>query len=71
MVESEKHCQEQNAYEARHYAGYNAGDNGFPILFQQVELLVQRDRKADGRRGQQETDGVCARGIDPVAYSCQ
>ena len=53
MLQPEQAAEKKDAAEAGQHAAGDAGDHGGDVLFQKLELLVQRDGKADRCRGEE------------------
>ena len=56
MAELKGNRKQIDASHRRQHACYDATENCLRVLFQQFHLPVERNRKADRRRGQKELD---------------
>ena len=55
-----KHCQQQNAHNARQHTGDYAHHHGFHVVLEQLHLFVQWHGEADSGRREQIGDDVGA-----------
>ena len=71
MVKMKQQGEQQDADKAGQDACADAGDNGFPVLPEKFNLLIQRHRKTDCRRSQKIADYLRSTRIAFIAHSEQ
>ena len=71
MAEPEHQSHSQNHAQAGKHAGQDAQQHGTPVMLEEFQLLIQRNRQANGRRRQQIVEVLCALVIFLVADSGQ
>ena len=71
MVKAEGFAQKKYGGHAGQDAGEDAKENGFVILFQQLDLLVQRHGEANGGRRQEVIDILRPFVVGLVVHACE